>query len=739
MVAQHCHLMFAVFCCVNLSLDVSRPMPSNFRLRLDETLCARMLLNARTFRDLRCTAQICGASVLDWTAIAPLLEPPRAVLLQTYQIDYMPAAANKHLFAGHLDRQFINDAECEQDIHAFGGDRLLGLYRSFDKGAHKADMWRYIKLFVEGGHSMDIKCALYRPWNETMEAIRQQGTAQQAGQSTAHSEGQGTAQPLIMAIGQAKDHIFQGIILNCPKNHPLFLHAIKHCMQTSAQELTGRGYMRFCKRLYALLTEDLGRQPQPGWNHCSRYGPIYLMHETKERKTDRFLDKDGNEFPVDGHMLYAGDTLFAATRAWKWNHGFKAEDLKAMVVNAAAEAAQLDAGTAKPSAGSLEQGTAQSSTAPENLAPAASSGAASSGAASPVGAGPLDVEVPAADTRVEVPTADECQKLIQFMDESAHYQGCSTREIMALFALGLRAHPTSQGWLGCQHCRNANRKPLHFQDCEKMRKHCEEKHGETPATASNEEQQPAPAIDETTAAVADELRGVWSEEAAPAWASDDAQARLTAKTNPSPAASWSEQMLSQLRQSEGFVGRFIQKVVKVLQARDAGHGPALQAAIHQLADVPSILRSFWNWNVCTDKGLTWETLTQVEVKEENKIQVWTKQSGWWDSNMVKDTAVTGAMMTLFCKGMHEVTAVDCSMSEAERKAASRSICVLFNEASRDHGGQQRLLTQPDGVSLRYEHTPGKASFKYTGKRSLTGPQRESDLLEGRRNRGQYAG
>lgn len=69
MVAQHCLLMFAVFCCVNLSLDVSGPMTLNFRLRLDETLCARMLLNARTFRDLRCTAQICGAPVLDWTAI----------------------------------------------------------------------------------------------------------------------------------------------------------------------------------------------------------------------------------------------------------------------------------------------------------------------------------------------------------------------------------------------------------------------------------------------------------------------------------------------------------------------------------------------------------------------------------------------------------------------------------------------------------------------------------------------
>ena len=66
---------------------------------------------------------------------------------------------------------------------AFGGQRLLQLYRSYDKGAHRADMWRYIKLFLEGGHYLDIKCALYRPWNETMDAISQQGTAQLAVQA----------------------------------------------------------------------------------------------------------------------------------------------------------------------------------------------------------------------------------------------------------------------------------------------------------------------------------------------------------------------------------------------------------------------------------------------------------------------------------------------------------------------------------------------------------------------------
>ena len=275
-------------------------------------------------------------------------------MLQTYQADHEPAANNKARFAPHLRRVFVNDDQCEEDIQAFGGQRLLQLYRSYDKGAHRADMWRYIKLFLEGGHYLDIKCALYRPWNETMDAISQQGTAQLAVQGTAQHRGQGTAQPLIMAIGRNKDHIFQGIILNCPKNHPLLLRAIKHCLQTTSQELTGTGYMRFCKHLFALLTEDLGREPQPGWSQCSQYGPIYLMHETKERNMNNFADSAGNRFYVDGHMMYAGTTLFAATRAWKWQHGFKSSDLQVQVINAAAEAAQLDQGTAQSIAAKLD-------------------------------------------------------------------------------------------------------------------------------------------------------------------------------------------------------------------------------------------------------------------------------------------------------------------------------------------------------------------------------------------------
>ena len=686
------------------------------RFRLDETLCARLLLNARTFLDLRRAAQIYGNPVLDWRCIEPLLEPPPGVLLQTYQADHEPAANNKARFAPHLRRVLVNDDQCEEDIQAFGGQRLLQLYRSYDKGAHRADMWRYIKLFLEGGHYLDIKCALYRPWNETMDAISQQGTAQLAVQGTAQHRGQGTAQPLIMAIGRDKDHIFQGIILNCPKNHPLLLRAIKHCMQTTSQELTGTGYMRFCKHLFALLTEDLGREPQPGWSQCSQYGPIYLMHETKERKMNNFADSAGNRFHVDGHMMYAGTTLFAATRAWKWQHGFKSSDLQVQVINAAAEAAQLDQGTAQSIAAKLDESTGQSS----------SPAAVSTGAAEVM---PLDTELP---------TADECTGLIQLLESSSWYQGLGTREIMQLFVLGLREHPTSQGWVGCKHCKNASRKPIHFSNVESLRKHFEEKHLQEPATASHEEEQHTPPTANNDEAVGNELRGVWAD-AEPDWAKADIKDRLAAASKPAPAVPMADLLLSELRQAEGHVGRFIQRVVQVLQARDAGHGQALQTAFQQLGIVPDILcPSFWRTK--TKKHLTWSGLTQVEVLGDGKIKLWSWDSErWaWVEATVQDTAITGAMMSLFIDGMTEV-AENCSLDLPKRQAASLSTAVLFNEACLKHSQQQRLLVQKDGFSLKYEHTPGRADFKYTSrKRNLTNTQAQTNMLQGRRKREEYA-
>ena len=126
---------------------------------------------------------------------------------------------------------------------------------------------------------------------------------------------------------------------------------------------------------------------------------------------------------------------------------------------------------------------------------------------------------------------------------------------------------------------------------------------------------------------------------------------------------------------------------------------ALQTAFQQLRIVPDILcPSFWR--TTTKKHLTWSGLTQVEVLGDGKIKLWSWDSEcWaWVEATVQDTAITGAMMSLFIDGMTEV-AENCSLDLPKRQAASLSTAVLFNEACLKHSQQQRLLVQKDGFSV----------------------------------------
>lgn len=529
--------------------------------------------------------------------------------------------------------------------------------------------------------------------------------------------------------------------------------------------------MMFCKHLWALMQQDMdGRQPQPGWNLCPGYGPVYLMLEKKEHRNRSFTDAAGNKFPVDGHMLMAKDVLFAATRAWNWNHGFKPSDLAVQMVNAAAEAAQLGQGTAQssaanseavksevgtptaamevtPAAATSEAGTptaamevdagtpkameveAGTPTAAKEEAPvAASSSAAGSAAAA-------DSEMTSADDG-EVPTSKECQALLTMIEGSKWYSGLPTREVLQLFALGLRLNTKNPEYLGCMHCRNASKKPLHLSSIAAVREHFATKHLEQPAQVA----QPAPPSEPPEEAVADELLGVWAPNDTPEWAANDAAGRLRAGNNTVDEVAevaWSERLLSELRQSEGFVGKFIQRVVDVLIARDAGHGPAFCRALDRLTNVPAILRSMLQAR--TTRQLSWTGLANMDFKSMDNIEVWSKdENGYWSVATIRSTQVTGAMMSLFIQGFRLVYD-DCGLDEAGRQAASRSVAVLFNEACNKAEQQQRLLVQPDQVGLKYEHTPGNAAFKYGSQNArLTRNQQRTGVLEGRRRRELFA-
>ncbi|CAE7738738.1 unnamed protein product [Symbiodinium sp. CCMP2592] len=139
----------------------------------------------------------------------------------------------------------------------------------------------------------------------------------------------------LTAIGQKKDHIFQGILMG-RRQHPLMTAALRHAFQhkyVDAQGAINEKYMFFCIALYEIVRQDLlsdpvlhptaqGRRLAPGWHLTQTLGPIYLLQEVHEDQLRRMQGVPPNE----GHgFRTASKQLIALTRCWGWNKGWKSD------------------------------------------------------------------------------------------------------------------------------------------------------------------------------------------------------------------------------------------------------------------------------------------------------------------------------------------------------------------------------------------------------------------------------
>ena len=244
--------------------------------------------------------------------------PANMRMWQTNRSDHEGAARNQAEFAGEWPRAVALDQECEEEILNLGGQLALLHYQRFAKPSHRADMWRYCRLVRQGGYYMDIKMALLRPLGATLDAIFAAGDSTEEGQRVAQSLG-GTSlrevPHLVMSIGAAKNHIYQGNIFGARAQHPLLRRALAHILGVE-HTWAVNNYLGFCKFLWQELGRDLQRDPQPGWNYSESFGPIFLFQEILRKKATTVRPASGEELPVDGHYMTFGEdrTSYAATR-----------------------------------------------------------------------------------------------------------------------------------------------------------------------------------------------------------------------------------------------------------------------------------------------------------------------------------------------------------------------------------------------------------------------------------------
>ena len=308
---------------------------------------------------------------------------------------------------------------------------------------------------------MDIKMVLLQPLEDTLAEIYALGDSTEAGQRVAQSLGGHSLKDvphLAMSIGAAENHIFQGNIFGARPGHPLLRRAVAHMLGSTATWAL-KHYLGYCKFLWDELKQDLGHDPQKGWNFSKSFGPIFLFQEKLRGKDREAKTTLGNVVAVDGHyMVYGDGKSYAATRGCGWRNGFVATALTGLAVAAAHSVAE--AGQA--------HGVA------ERDVSAAASSSGQGGAA----LGGAEVEEPVgASSELTEDVLAAVQAAVQ---QEKQYEMLQPAEVENLVALGLRVAVRREGYLTCVHCKNRRKKELCFQGGPEIREHFMEGHASRP-------------------------------------------------------------------------------------------------------------------------------------------------------------------------------------------------------------------------------------------------------------------
>ena len=332
----------------------------------EEMLATQALVRAKTLRDLIvASAYHAGMKVTLPYALAvrpgeslygSLPVPQR--LFQTFIHDnFQPPKDMAKKYFPDFKRDFYDDQACASVVKSVAGGAGQRLLSKLASNAHRADVFRYAEHWLRGGFYMDIKTVLIVPPRTLhAHAVSDWKANPQLSSIAAHEYDwdesllvqSGPPDYFLTAIGEKKDHIFQGILMG-RQQHPLMLAALKHALQRKYVDSSGQikeTYL-FCRALFDVIFNDLiaadilnpppktptatpgvanRRRLNPGWHLTFTMGPIYLLQEVLESGIRQYPDAPRNE----GHgFRTAQGVLVSLTRCWGWNHGWKADPASA--------------------------------------------------------------------------------------------------------------------------------------------------------------------------------------------------------------------------------------------------------------------------------------------------------------------------------------------------------------------------------------------------------------------------
>lgn len=190
------------------------------------------------------------------------------VIYQTYKNkDLIPQKVYDNIkkYAPEYKHIIYDDNECINFIKENFGDELVDLFNKYT-GAHKADIFRYLILYKNGGIYLDIKIELTKPLRDIF-----------------------NDDITYTILSKYSSSCMQGVIAT-PKNNPLFMRLI-NLMKNSFDEAQ-KNSLIFTYQIYSEIKKDIKKEiVNPGHNkNLVNNFDYYLFQEKCSRNSEDCYD-----------------------------------------------------------------------------------------------------------------------------------------------------------------------------------------------------------------------------------------------------------------------------------------------------------------------------------------------------------------------------------------------------------------------------------------------------------------
>ena len=237
---------------------------------------------------------------------------PKVVYFTYHELASVPeyVLSNIEKYCKGLKIRIFDDNDCINFLRNTIGKSAVDVFNGFEKGAHKADFWRYNILYQKGGCYFDIKTNFQMPITKIIDF-----------------DAVNTWYGVIGIKVPVENQMYNGIIITSP-NNPIIHNAIKDIYNNPKP----KEYLTYVKKLYKITQETVVKPLKVGINIQTNGWKCILFQEVCV-DCPRLFRKNCDQYKLHCEIENEKGEIVFKTRYIDFPWQDKRKDFKIFVIN----------------------------------------------------------------------------------------------------------------------------------------------------------------------------------------------------------------------------------------------------------------------------------------------------------------------------------------------------------------------------------------------------------------------